>query len=58
MTIDIYELCGADEELLFSPHCWKTRMSLAHKGLDYTVIPTPFTKVISNDWRRTCGQLG
>ena len=45
MTIDIYELCGADEELLFSPHCWKTRMSLAHKGLDYTVIPTPFTKV-------------
>lgn len=45
MTIHIYELCGADEELLFSPHCWKTRMSIAHKGLDYETIATPFTKV-------------
>jgi len=45
MTIKIYELCGADEQVLFSPHCWKTRMSLAHKGLDYEVAPTPFTKV-------------
>lgn len=45
MTIKIYELCGADETNLFSPHCWKTRLSLAHKGLDYDVIPTPFTKV-------------
>ena len=45
MTIQIYELCGADEKVLFSPHCWKTRMALAHKGLDYETIPTPFTKV-------------
>ena len=45
MTIHIYELCGADEELLFSPHCWKTRYAMAHKGLDYETVPTPFTKV-------------
>lgn len=45
MTIKIYELCGADDDVLFSPHCWKTRMSLAHKGLDYETVPTPFTAV-------------
>jgi glutathione S-transferase len=45
MTIKIYELCGADENHLFSPHCWKTRMSLAHKGLGYETIAVPFTKV-------------
>lgn len=45
MTIRIYELCGADPELLFSPHCWKTRMSVAHKGLDYQTVSVPFTGV-------------
>ena len=45
MTIQIYELCGADETNLFSPHCWKTRLSIAHKGLDYESIATPFTAV-------------
>ena len=47
MTIQIYELCGADENLLFSPHCWKTRMAIAHKGLASETIATPFTKVAS-----------
>jgi len=45
MTIQLYELCGADENLVFSPHCWKARMALAHKGLSYESIPVPFTKV-------------
>ena len=45
MAIQIYELCGADETNLFSPHCWKTRMSVAHKGLDHESIATPFTSV-------------
>lgn len=45
MTIQLYELCGKDENQLFSPHCWKTRMSLAHKGLDFNTIPTAFTEV-------------
>ena len=45
MTIHLYELCSADEHHLFSPHCWKIRMSLAHKGLDFTSVATPFTKV-------------
>jgi len=45
MTIKVYELCGANPEHLFSPHCWKVRMALAHKGLQWDVIPTPFTGV-------------
>ena len=45
MTVTIYELCGANEWHLFSPHCWKVRMSVAHKGLDWRVEPVPFTKI-------------
>jgi len=45
MTIKLYELCGVDETNLFSPHCWKIRLSLAHKGLSHETIPVPFSKV-------------
>jgi glutathione S-transferase len=41
----LYELCGRDPERVFSPHCWKARMALAHKGLEFQTRPTPFTKV-------------
>ncbi len=45
MTIQIYELCGANTDLLFSPHCWKARMAVAHKGLPWQAVPVPFTGV-------------
>lgn len=45
MTIKIYELCAADPKLLFSPHCWKVRMAVAHKELPWETIPVPFTEV-------------
>ncbi len=45
MSIILYELCGRDPERIFSPHCWKVRMALAHKGLDFETRPTPFTKI-------------
>jgi glutathione S-transferase len=45
MTIKLYELVGSDATRPFSPHCWKAVMALAHKGLDWTSIPTPFTEV-------------
>ncbi len=45
MTITLYELAGKDEGRPFSPHCWKTVMSLAHKGLDYAGSPVPFTAI-------------
>lgn len=39
MTIQLYDLAGADKNLRFSPFCWRVRMSLAHKGLAYETIP-------------------
>lgn len=31
--LTLYELAGADPAVRFSPHCWKTRLALEHKGL-------------------------
>lgn len=40
----LYELAAADPDVRFSPHCWKTRMALAHKGLQARGIPWRFTE--------------
>ena len=45
MTILLYDLVGEDHARPFSPHCWKTMISLAHKGLEFRRMPTPFTSV-------------
>ena len=45
MAIVLYDLCAGDSERRFSPHCWKARMALAHKGLAFETRPTPFTKI-------------
>jgi len=42
MGIVLYELAGDDPDLRFSPHCWKVRMALAHKGLDAESRPWRF----------------
>ncbi|AZM97109.1 glutathione S-transferase family protein [Vreelandella venusta] len=42
MAITLYDLCGRDERLRFSPYCWRVRMALAHKGLEYTTVPWRF----------------
>lgn len=42
MTIKLYDLCGRDERLRFSPYCWRVRMALAHKGLEYTSVAWRF----------------
>lgn len=47
MTILLYDLVGADPARPFSPHCWKAKMALAHKGLDFRAVPTTFTAVPS-----------
>lgn len=46
MTPDLtlYDLAGADPALRFSPHCWKTHMALAHKGLTARTVPWGFTE--------------
>lgn len=45
MSILLYDLVGADASRPFSPHCWKIAMALAHKGLDFRRVPTPFTGI-------------
>lgn len=44
VMIEVYELAGADPALRFSPYCWRTRMALAHKGLEARFIPWRFTE--------------
>ncbi|WP_182085705.1 glutathione S-transferase family protein [Aureimonas sp. ME7] len=45
MAILLYDLVGRDPSRPFSPHCWKTRMALAHKGLPVDIAPVRFTDV-------------
>jgi len=43
VTRKLYELVGTDDARPFSPYCWRTRLALAHKGLDAQTIPWRFT---------------
>ncbi len=51
----LYSLCGADDARPFSPHCWKTVLSLAHKGLDFEERPLAFTAIpgVENGYSKT-----
>ena len=42
MTIKLFDLCGIDEDLRFSPFVWRTKLALKHKGLDFETIPWRF----------------
>ncbi len=42
--ITLYDLVGRDDRR-FSPHCWRAKMALAHKGLDFETRPTRFTEI-------------
>ena len=44
MSLKLFELVGTDESRPFSPYCWRTRMALAHKGLEADSIPWRFTE--------------
>ncbi len=44
MTIILYDLAGAESERRFSPYCWRTRLALAHKGLEVETVPWRFTE--------------
>jgi glutathione S-transferase len=43
-ALTLYELAAADPAVRFSPHCWKTRMALAHKGLEAVRVPLRFSE--------------
>lgn len=42
MPLKLFELAGANPQVRFSPQCWKTRMALAHKGLEAETIGLRF----------------
>jgi glutathione S-transferase len=44
MTVVLYDLVGRDDRR-FSPHCWRARMALAHKGLACEARPTRFADI-------------
>ncbi len=41
----LYELVGKDKTQGFSPYVWRSRMALAHKGLDVEMVPLIFTEI-------------
>ena len=43
MTRQLYDLTAADGTRL-SPYCWRVKLALAHKNLDYETIPWHFTE--------------
>jgi len=43
MTRILYDLAAADPASRFSPHCWRVRLALVHKGLEVTTRPCRFT---------------
>jgi glutathione S-transferase len=44
MSITLYDLAGSEADRRFSPFCWRTRMALAHKGLEVETVPWRFTE--------------
>lgn len=44
MTIQLYDLTDASEQIYFSPYCWRIRMALKHKGLAFESLPWHFTE--------------
>ncbi|MEI6161100.1 MAG: glutathione S-transferase family protein [Roseococcus sp.] len=44
MARQLFELVGTDPARRFSPFCWRSRMALAHKGLDAEILPWRFTE--------------
>lgn len=44
MTIEFFELAGAEDDRRFSPFCWRIRMALRHKRLDFASVPWRMTE--------------
>lgn len=42
--IRFYDLAGRDDRLRFSPYCWRIKMALKHKDLDFETLPWRFTE--------------
>jgi glutathione S-transferase len=44
MGITMYDLAGAEPNRRFSPYCWRIKLALKHKGLDFDTIPWRLTE--------------
>ena len=44
MTRILYDLAAADPDLRFSPYCWRIKLALTHKNLDYETVAWRFTE--------------
>jgi glutathione S-transferase len=44
MTIKLYDLAAAEDDRRFSPYCWRTKMALKHKGLEFDAVPWRFSE--------------
>ncbi|HEY7240668.1 MAG TPA: glutathione S-transferase family protein [Burkholderiales bacterium] len=44
MAIQLYDLAAAEDDRRFSPYCWRTKMALKHKGLEFETVPWRFTE--------------
>jgi glutathione S-transferase len=44
MAIEMYDLAGAEPDRRFSPYCWRIKLSLKLKGLDFETIPWRLTE--------------
>jgi glutathione S-transferase len=44
MSRTLYDLAGEDPACRFSPFCWRSRLALAHKGLEVEAVPWRFTE--------------
>ncbi len=43
-ALRLFDLAGADDDVRFSPNCWRTRLALAHKELPAETVPWRFTE--------------
>lgn len=44
MTIHFYDLVGKNSHVRFSPHCWKVRLSLLAKKLNFVGVDVSYTQ--------------
>ena len=38
----LFELCGENKSERFSPYCWRAKLALLHKGLEFESVPISF----------------
>lgn len=44
MALKLYDLAAAEDDRRFSPYCWRVKMALQHKGLEYETVAWRFTE--------------